>query len=419
LDTWLGAGSRVLAISPHYNGYQDGRALGIFSALSRRCILWTMSQVCVRARSGSRSRRAAALVAVALAASLVSRPSVAGDDRKKACIAASERAQRLRLDGKLAEARTELLTCGASDCPSAVRADCINWLAQVTELMPSIVVIAHDERGEDVGDVKVFIDGEPLTEKIDGKAIPVPTGEHVLRFERKGSMPIGKKIIVHEGEAARRVEITFTPDPGKGTQPATQPTPTTTPAEGPRENEPAPPPRETEHSSVGAVLPWLVVAAGVVALSGGITLFVIGSNNFPAGCNTGECDNRFDGSHSTLPVPTVTGGASSGKAAKDVVNNSGQGYVGFPGTVVSCQSSTADGCAGSSYNTKRQADAGTYSGMKVGGTLGIVTGAVLVAGGLTWYFLQRPSKKDSDAGSAFFSPFIGDRLAGAGFVGRF
>jgi hypothetical protein len=359
--------------------------------------------------------RASAFAAVVLAASLVARPASAADERKKECIAASERAQRLRLDGKLSEARKELLTCGASDCPAAVRADCINWLAQVTDLMPTIVVIAHDERGEDVGDVKVFLDGEILAEKIDGKAIPVPTGEHVLRFERRGSQPIGKKILVHEGETARRVEVTFTPDNGAA------PPPVATSAPPPQKTAPAESAPVEEKKSGGSVMPWVLVGVGGAALATGVVMFVVGNGNFPAGCNGGTCDNRFDGSHGTFPVPPTTGTPSSGTASKDTVNVSGKGYD-ASGNVVSCANSTADGCADSDYNRKRQQDAGSSSGFKSLGTIIAISGGVVLAGGLVWWLVQPSSKHEEKTGSsgrAFFYPIIGDKLTGGGLTATF
>jgi hypothetical protein len=151
-----------------------------------------------------------------------------------------------------------------------------------------------------------------------------------------------------------------------------------------------PPPQEHGHT----IYPWLVTGLGVVGLATGISLLVVGGNNFPAGCNGGTCDNRFDGSHQALPIPPSMG-AMPGTATKDTVNTSGKGYD-ASGNVVSCASSTADGCAGSDYNRKRQQDAGTYSGLQTGGIIAVVVGGTLIAGGIVWHFLE-PTGPDKSA----------------------
>jgi hypothetical protein len=87
-------------------------------------------------------------------------------------------------------------------------------------------------------------------------------------------------------------------------------------------------------------------------------------------------------------------------AVRDAQNTSGKGFLlnpanpGMP-AVVSCANSTADGCAGSDYNRKRQQDAGTYSGMQTGGIIAIVVGGTLIAGGIVWHFVEPTGPKES------------------------
>src|SRR5688572_20642579 len=91
---------------------------------------------------------------------------------KDACFARHEDAQRERRQGRLLAARTGLLVCSGASCPAAIRADCIEWLAEVSRSLPSIVVNAR-ARGADLADVRVFIDGRQAVERLTGAALEV------------------------------------------------------------------------------------------------------------------------------------------------------------------------------------------------------------------------------------------------------
>ena len=144
----------------------------------------------------------AALAASALAY-LQPAPARAGD--AEACFTASEEGQRLRDEGRLREARARFISCGSAACPALVRSDCAGWLSDVTARVPTLILSAEDEQGQDVADVQVTVDGAPLTARLDGKAVEVDPGEHVLRFERAGSAPVALRLVVREGEKLRRV----------------------------------------------------------------------------------------------------------------------------------------------------------------------------------------------------------------------
>src|SRR4051794_29874474 len=92
----------------------------------------------------------ASVVSLALgSANMLSVGSARADDRH-GCAAAAERAQALRGSAKLRAALTELLACSQPRCPAIVREDCVKWVSEVQEQMPTIVVRAHDARGRDV-----------------------------------------------------------------------------------------------------------------------------------------------------------------------------------------------------------------------------------------------------------------------------
>ncbi len=139
-------------------------------------------------------------------------PSVArAANEKEACVHAVDRAQVARLDGKLREAREGLLTCARPVCPSAIRADCTRWLAEVEASLPSVVIEAVWADGHPVTAVSVTLDGEPLPEPGDGHAVTLDPGAHTFRFEVAGASPVELRNVVHEGERNRIIHVTLTP----------------------------------------------------------------------------------------------------------------------------------------------------------------------------------------------------------------
>ncbi len=128
---------------------------------------------------------------------------------KKECVAAYEEGQRLRKESKLSDARTRLLVCAQDGCPSSIRRDCTQWVSEIEASTPTLVLEAVGEGGHDLFDVRVFLDGKPVGERLDGKAVNVDPGAHVVRFERAGAAPIEERVLAREGEKNRRVVAKF------------------------------------------------------------------------------------------------------------------------------------------------------------------------------------------------------------------
>jgi len=128
---------------------------------------------------------------------------------KEACIAAAEQGQSQRDDGKYRAARAAFVRCSADSCPRVIVESCTKWLHEIDENAPTIVLGAKDEQGTDLTDVAVTFDGAPFATLLDGKPVEVDTGEHVLHFERRGSMPVDQRIVLRAGEKARGVSVTL------------------------------------------------------------------------------------------------------------------------------------------------------------------------------------------------------------------
>ncbi|MDI1446904.1 hypothetical protein [Polyangium sp. 6x1] len=146
--------------------------------------------------------------------------------QKQACADASEQGQELRDQGKLLAARERFLACAAEACPAIVRKDCTDWLADLDERTPSIVLDARGGAGQDLVDVRVLEGERVLASSLDGKAIPLDPGEHNLRYEWPGAPAIEERIVLREGEQRRRLSVRFAaaaPPPPKKPAPAVPP----------------------------------------------------------------------------------------------------------------------------------------------------------------------------------------------------
>ncbi len=130
-------------------------------------------------------------------------------DEKQACLSAFEKAQQLRLEVKLRAAREQLLYCSRPECPLLVRQDCSQWVTEVTSSLPSVVIAGRDANGNDVINVRVWIDGTVAADQLDGKPIILDPGLHKFKYETVGTGPIEEQVLVREGERNRPLTVKF------------------------------------------------------------------------------------------------------------------------------------------------------------------------------------------------------------------
>jgi hypothetical protein len=122
------------------------------------------------------------------------------------CTDAYESAQVLRKQGKLVAASEQLHACAQQTCPALVVTDCVRWLDEVTQSLPSVVPLATDEAGDNLVDVNVSVDGAPLVATSAGRAIELDPGPHRFRFER-GASSAETTVLVAVGEKNKRVAV--------------------------------------------------------------------------------------------------------------------------------------------------------------------------------------------------------------------
>ncbi|MEO6573129.1 MAG: hypothetical protein ABIP89_04775, partial [Polyangiaceae bacterium] len=92
------------------------------------------------------------------------------------------------------------------------------------------------------------IDGAAVLERLDGRAISVDPGEHVLRYERAGFPAVEQHVLVNQGEHDRLVSVVLA--------------------------APSAPP--SKPSTIG---PWVLGAVGAVAVGAGAYLWIKGRSD--------------------------------------------------------------------------------------------------------------------------------------------
>ena len=178
------------------------------------------------------------------------------DDREQ-CATAADQAQQLRDEGKYRRAREQLLVCARDVCPAPIKRDCLDWLTQVENTAPTVVFGAKDAT-KDLSEVKVYVDGAAVTDRLDGKPVQMDLGKHTVKFEYQGQTK-EEEVIIGAGQKNRNVTVTFGATAVVPVGPVGP-----TPSEGARE---------------GSIVPALVVGGiGVVAL-GSFAIFGLGGKS--------------------------------------------------------------------------------------------------------------------------------------------
>lgn len=213
------------------------------------------------------------LVLVGIAASAVgAKQATAQPPAPIDCPSASEDGQRLRSQNKYRAAHDRFRSCSQATCPSVVRNDCVKWLGELEETMPSIVVAVTDEHGIDMSEVEISVDGEMVRSRLDGTPLPLDPGPHELRATASNRIPTTSPLVVRVGEKNRLVRLKFAPEIGTASAPPTEPARerSASPAAPPRAritHSYAPPPLTILLGGVGALALGTFAALGVTAKS--------------------------------------------------------------------------------------------------------------------------------------------------------
>jgi hypothetical protein len=176
-------------------------------------VLWATPQP-VRADDAAHAGGAAGATSVSAEPAAPERADVTRE-----CIGQHERSQEQRLERKLIDARATLRACSRPECPSPIRVDCVTWLDEVENSIPSIVFAARSDRGDETR-VRVLVDGELVADRLEGRAMEMDPGAHDVRFELAPYPTVVRSIVVREGERNRVIDARFALPPEPKPPPA-------------------------------------------------------------------------------------------------------------------------------------------------------------------------------------------------------
>jgi hypothetical protein len=231
-------------------------------------------------------------LAVAIALLQIGAPSIARGDTVEVCVAAVASGQKLERAGQLREARSTFLSCDKSECPAEVRAVCDRLVNTVEASLPTVIFGARDSADHDLVAVRVRVDGAPVAETMDGKAVPMDPGPHLVTFEHGGSAPIEQNVVIREAEKNRSVIVTFpSTESGLGRTSAGE--------DGPRRPIPA--------------LAYVLGGIGVASLGAFVALDVDGQNRYES-CEGHGCPSSLSTERDAALVIGGLGVASLGAA---------------------------------------------------------------------------------------------------------
>jgi hypothetical protein len=210
--------------------------------------------------------RHARLSSFALGAACIVASSAARADVIEACTSAAASGQRLARAGKLHDARASFVACIRPECPAEVKAVCDGLLSTLDKNMPTLIVGARTEDGQDLVDVRVKVDDVLVLESLDGKAISVDPGPHVLRFDHGASPSVVRTVVMRETEKDRLLSVTFA---------------------RPRAEPPSRPEPPSATRATPAIV-YVLAGVGAVSLGGFAFLAAYGQSQFDR-CNPGRC----------------------------------------------------------------------------------------------------------------------------------
>ncbi|MEZ4231710.1 MAG: hypothetical protein R3B89_21220 [Polyangiaceae bacterium] len=213
------------------------------------------------------------------AALFLSTPLVQAEPASKArpvtkaqCGAAYEKAQELKAKAKLAAAQRQLRICVQTECPGFIQKDCASWSSEVSQTIPSFLIVVTGSDGSDISQFSAKLDGEPLS-GVDGM-IEVDPGDHELVVSHQGLPDATKQLHFEAGDQRKLVKVVF---------------------ELPRESGAGDLPREAGTREPGADqrdLTWPIISLGIGAVGlgvGGFFLLRSAANRDDADALYAEC----------------------------------------------------------------------------------------------------------------------------------
>jgi hypothetical protein len=240
-----------------------------------------------------------------------SEPEKAPKGDKAACKVAYKAAQEREQSSHLREAKELYLACSKVICGAFMRPECTTKYTQLQSDVPSVIPVVTDEAGAVKPDVQVKMDGELLTSRLDGRALPVDPGMHEFTFATDAGVIATEKIMIVAGQRNSPIAISLgkrgrtlaasvtLPAPAVGNRSSLEPRattakPSTDKAAPPKMESDKAPPVEEEPEVAGpqprrggpGVVPYIVGGAGLAAVGAGALFTLWGKKDNDA---LGQC----------------------------------------------------------------------------------------------------------------------------------
>lgn len=197
-------------------------------------------------------------------------PAADPANEKSGCEQAFEQAQRDQNDAHFLSAIKQALACSNPKCGDAIVQECAKMYSALELATPSVVLAARDaSKATDLNDVVITIDGEQVTDQLDGRPIPIDPGPHTFRFSAPKYVPDERKVLIHTGEKYRQISVALTPVQSAEAPPAPLAPPISAPP-------PAPAPSERKIP----VASWVFGGVGIAALGAGAVFRLIANSDY-------------------------------------------------------------------------------------------------------------------------------------------
>ena len=126
------------------------------------------------------------------------------------CADAYEQAQAEKLALHYKKARELSQVCSQLECNiEAITQECVKLYEQLGSEIPTLVFAAKTWDGKPLFDVKVSVNGELVTQTLDGSAHELDPGTYEFVFEVSGQEPIRATHVARVGDNNRLIEVVF------------------------------------------------------------------------------------------------------------------------------------------------------------------------------------------------------------------
>jgi hypothetical protein len=129
-------------------------------------------------------------------------------DPLQECVDAHAISRRAVENGTLISARQVLKKCVIPGCPIAIRAECSEWQHQAEIEVPTLILSASTYK-RDLEQVRVIVDGQLLTDRLNGEPIETLPGPHAFVFELDDGRRQEVRIVVKLSEKNRVIQASF------------------------------------------------------------------------------------------------------------------------------------------------------------------------------------------------------------------